>query len=107
LTKAPRFAKSAAASPARALSSTSGSTLVEGKGNNNSGNGNNGGNWRISMGLVSQLLASSTEASLVRRTRYHTGGNNSGSGREKVPSVHDLAIQPTQRVMRYVLLYKG
>ncbi|KIJ53476.1 hypothetical protein M422DRAFT_241718 [Sphaerobolus stellatus SS14] len=61
--------------------------------------------WRISMGAVSQLLASSTEASVVRRTRY-IATNGGGVTAEKVPSVQDLAIQPTQRVMRYVLLYK-
>jgi hypothetical protein len=27
--------------------------------------------------------------------------------RERVPTVRDLAILPTQRVMRYVLLFKG
>lgn len=27
--------------------------------------------------------------------------------RERIPTVRDLAILPTQRVMRYVLLFKG
>jgi len=93
--------KSATASPARTSTSASGSTT---------GDGPRSGGWRISMGSVSQLLASSTEASLVRRTRYFTGGSGAPTATpsgEKSLSVHDLAIQPTQRVMRYVLLYKG
>lgn len=28
-------------------------------------------------------------------------------GREKIPTVRDLAIVPAQRVVRYVLLFKG
>jgi len=42
-------------------------------------------------------------------TSTRSSHNLSGAGerREKIPSVRDLAILPTQRVMRYVLLFKG
>ena len=43
------------------------------------------------------------------RTSTRSSHNLSGGGerREKMSSVRDLAILPTQRVMRYVLLFKG
>jgi hypothetical protein len=46
-----------------------------------------------------------------RSTSTHGLGAASSSShdckREKIPTVRDLAILPTQRVMRFVLLYKG
>lgn len=37
----------------------------------------------------------------------NTGHEESTHQREKVPTVRDLAILPTQRIMRFVLLYRG
>jgi hypothetical protein len=64
------------------------------------------GSWRRSMPTLSQLLTSSTDASNVLRKSQYSTASTAATG-AKLPTVQDLAIQPTQRVMRYVLLYKG
>ena len=40
-------------------------------------------------------------------TSGHGHGNGNNGSRERKPTVRELAIQPTQRVMRYVLQYRG
>lgn len=40
-------------------------------------------------------------------TRKTSAHGNAPTSKTKVPAVRDLAIQPVQRVVRYVLLYKG
>ncbi|KAF8514740.1 hypothetical protein JB92DRAFT_112483 [Gautieria morchelliformis] len=59
------------------------------------------------MPTLSQLLASSTDPSTsnVLRKSPNSTVSTAATG-TKLPTVRDLAIQPTQRVMRYVLLYK-
>lgn len=65
--------------------------------------------WRMSMPTLSQLWTSMPEAGLNDHKPRHQRASSSRapSGSAKTPTVQDLAIQPTQRVMRYVLLYKG
>lgn len=67
-------------------------------------------NWRESMPTLSQLLPSSTDirtdTSHVHRKSWYSS-RLTVSNAAKMPTVQDLAIQPTQRVVRYVLLYKG
>jgi len=45
--------------------------------------------------------------SIETSTRSSHNLSGSGERRERMPAVRDLAILPTQRVMRYVLLFKG
>lgn len=45
--------------------------------------------------------------SIGTSTRSSHNFSGAGERREKMPTVRDLAILPTQRVMRYVLLFKG
>ncbi|KAF8585141.1 hypothetical protein K439DRAFT_1084974 [Ramaria rubella] len=63
------------------------------------------GSWRMSMPALSQLLTNPTDLSLSmnRKSRSPLSPITAAI---KTPTVQDLAIQPTQRVMRYVLLYK-
>lgn len=63
--------------------------------------------WRMSMPALSQLLTTPTEAHHIESQKFPQSTSRASSGSVKTPTVQDLAIQPTQRVMRYVLLYKG
>lgn len=58
------------------------------------------GGMSLDMNHVIGSFESSTRSS--HNLLFGTGGR-----RERIPTVRDLAILPTQRVMRYVLLFKG
>ena len=53
------------------------------------------------------LDANHAVGSIDTSTRSSHNLSGAGERRERMPTVRDLAILPTQRVMRYVLLFKG
>lgn len=55
---------------------------------------------------LSQFLTNSSDTSHTRQKSWYFSASVAPTA-GKLPTVQDLAIQPTQRVMRYVLLYKG
>lgn len=58
------------------------------------------GGTSLDMNHIIRSVETSTRSS--HNLLFGTGGR-----RERIPTVRDLAILPTQRVMRYVLLFKG
>jgi hypothetical protein len=77
----------------------------------------NGNSWRRnvptmtslneSTATLSQGLTPSFSYSFLNWRRDRSGNGPSTNGNTKKPPVRDLAILPTQRVLRYVLIYRG
>lgn len=69
--------------------------------------------WRRSMSSLSDLSTSVSTKKKEKKATPPLASSSNGRERQrrsshvKMPSVRDLAILPTQRIMRYVLLYRG
>ncbi|KAF9225557.1 hypothetical protein BS17DRAFT_879545, partial [Gyrodon lividus] len=62
--------------------------------------------WRTGDNELTDLESQTTSPGSLRKQEFRKGQESNGQPPSRRFSVRDLAIQPTQRVMRYVLLYR-